>query len=326
MKSGGSLSLLPRFSPPPRGRRDGRPTRILVTGAGGLLGNRLAELAAKKGHEVFSAYKEHLPLHGEPVLLDITDEGAVRKTISRVQPQAIINTAALTDVDRCEAEPDLAILVNSQSVVHLANAAREAGAFLVQVSTDYVFNGERGEYSESDTPDPINIYGRSKLGGELASKSAGEGRWCISRTSVVYGWGRSYRPNAATYVHEKLSKGEKVSMVKDQYSSPTLNTSLGAMIIEVAERRISGIIHTAGATRLNRYDFALGLADTLGLDKKLISAVEAAQLSWKARRPRDSSLNVGMARRLLAQKPIEVREAYERFRKELVELKGSQQA
>lgn len=262
-------------------------------------------------------YKAHPPSSGEPVRLDITDEDMVMKVILRVRPQAIVNTAALTDVDRCEAEPDQAFLVNSHSVRYLANAARELGAFFVQVSTDYVFNGEKREYSESDAPEPVNVYGRSKLGGETSCKYAGEGHWCIARTSVVYGWGRSFRHNAATFVIEKLSKGERVSMAKDQYSSPTLNTNLGKMLIDIAERRISGVIHTAGATRLSRYEFALGLAKTFDLDNELVSPVGAAELKWKARRPRDSSLDVRMAQRLLAQKPIEVKEACELFRNEM---------
>ncbi len=113
-------------------------------------------------------------------------------------------------------------------------------------------------------------------------------------------------------------------MVKDQHSSPTLNTNLATMILEIVERRVSGIIHTAGAARLSRYDFALGLAESLGLNKQLISAVDARQIQWKARRPRDSSLNVARANRELTQKPLEIRKAYEKFREESLEAKSSQ--
>ncbi len=227
-------------------------------------------------------------------------------------------------MDRCEAEPDLAFLVNSKAVGHLANAAKKAETYFVQLSTDYVFDGEKGNYSETDPPHPINSYGLSKLEGERASKAPGEGKWCVARASVVYGWGRPHRPNAATFVYEKLSKGEPVSMVWDQYSSPTINTNLATMILEIVERRVSGIIHTAGASRLSRYDFALGLAETLGLNKQLISAVDAGNMHWKARRPRDSSLNVGRANRELTQKPLEIRKAYEKFRQESVEAKSAQ--
>ncbi len=213
--------------------------------------------------------------------------------------------------------------MNSKAVGHLANAAKDAEAFFVQVSTDYVFDGEKGNYSETDPPHPINSYGLSKLEGERASKAPGEGGWCIARASVVYGWGRSHRPNAATYVYEKLSKGEPISMVKDQYSSPTLNTNLGTMILEIVERGVSGIIHTAGAARLSRYDFALGLAEASGLNKQLLSATDAEHMHWKAKRPRDSSLNVGRANRTLTQKPLEIRKAYEKFLEESPPTKSS---
>ena len=288
------------------------------------MGNRLAENASLKGLEVFSAYKEHIPQHGKPVRLDIADEGQVGKAVSEIRPHLIVNTAGLTDVDRCEIEPDLASLVNGESVRHIANAASEADSFLVQVSTDGVFDGEKGRYSETDPPHPINTYGLSKLEGERAAEALGEGSWCIARTSVLYGRGRPWRPNAATYVYEKLSKGERVFMVTDQYSNPTLNTNLAAMILEIAERRISGIIHTTGATRLSRYDFAIRLAKTLDCDERLITAAGANDMHWRAKRPRDSSLDVTRATRILSEKPLPIDTALEELRRELEKAKSSQ--
>ncbi len=248
--------------------------------------------------------------------MDITDEKQVKGSILAARPQVIINTAAVTDVDRCEDDPDVAFLVNATAVRYLAEDAREVNAFFVQLSTDYVFDGAKGHYSENDIPQPANKYGQSKLEGELASKAAGEDRCCVARTSVVYGWGRAHRPNAATYTYEKLRKGEKVSMVRDQFSSPTLNTSLAEMILEIVEHETPGILHLAGATRLSRYDFALRLAEVTGLPENLISAVDANQLSWKAKRPRDSSLDVIKATRVLTRGPIQIHEALKLFREE----------
>jgi dTDP-4-dehydrorhamnose reductase len=268
------------------------------------------------GHHVFSCYKEHKPAYGNPTLLDQTNERQVRQAISEIQPEAIINTAAVTDVDQCEENGNIASLVNATSVSYVANSARECEAFLVQVSTDYVFDGERGGYSESDSPNPINKYGLSKLEGEQAATAAGDGNVCIARTSVVYGWGRPQRPNAATYVYDRLSKHEKISMVRDQFSSPTLNTNLAHMLVEIAERRLPGTIHVAGATRLNRFDFAVGLAENLGLDESLIQPISVSDMKWKAKRPRDSSLDVTKALRVLAHKPYSIDRAYTEFQKE----------
>ncbi len=229
--------------------------------------------------------------------------------ISQTRPDVIINAAALTDVDLCESRPDMAHLINATSVDYLATAAREHGSFLVQVSTDYVFSGDKGGYSETVTPNPINQYGLSKLKGEEAARQAGEESWSIARASVVYGWGRTHRPNAATYVYDKLSKLDSISIVSDQYSSPTLNTNLAEMVTEIAKRRIGGIMHTSGATRLNRYDLALDIARTFGFNENLISPIDSKSLNWRAKRPADSSLKTAKASRTLSNQPLEVEEA-----------------
>jgi dTDP-4-dehydrorhamnose reductase len=281
------------------------------------LGNRLAELALQSGHDVISGYREHLPLHGKPIALDLTHASEVGKVVSQVHPDAIINTAAMTDVDRCELEPEAAFSANARAVSNVARAAKETDSFLVQVSTDYVFDGKRGSYSENDETRPVNKYGESKLEGEKAVKNELDGeRWSIARSSVVYGWGRASRPNAATYVYEKLAKGESIRMVRDQFCSPTLNTNLSAMLVEIAERELPGIIHLAGATRLNRFDFAIGLAKTFGLDATLITAVHTNDLKWKARRPEDSSLMVARAQGLLRAAPLNIDHAYEALHRE----------
>ena len=254
-----------------------------------------------------------MPTFGTPISLDVTDEVSVRKRISRIEPDVIVNSAALTDVDKCEVDPQLARDLNSTSVEHLAISAKESSCFLVQVSTDFVFDGTTGNYSEHDRPHPINQYGLTKLAGEEAAKNCGEGRWSVARASVVYGWGRPQRPNAATYISDSLSKGQKIFIVKDQYSSPTLNTNLAQMVIEISERQLPGIIHTAGATRLSRYDFALGLANLMKLEKKLILPTEAGNIEWKAKRPMDSSLKVSRAASQLANRPMEIDEAYCQF-------------
>ena len=276
---------------------------------------KLVQVARGRGHQVFAAYKEHPPTFGTPVSLDITDEVSVYKTISRIEPDVIVNSAALTDVDKCEVNPQLARDLNSTSVEYLVGSAKESSCFFVQISTDFVFDGTTGNYSENDRPNPINQYGLTKLSGEEAAKKCEEGRWSVARASVVYGWGRPERPNAATYIIDSLSKGRKIFIAKDQYSSPTLNTNLALMVIEISERHLPGIIHTSGATRRSRYDFALGLADRWKppLERKLILPTEAGNIQWTAKRPLDSSLQVSRAASLLANRPLEIDEAYRQF-------------
>ncbi len=283
------------------------------------MGNRLVELALQKGHEVISGYKDHFPVHGNPLALDLTRSADVMRALSEVHPDAVINTSAMTDVDRCELEPEAAFSANSKAVSNIAIAAKETESFVVQVSTDYVFDGERGSYSENDEPRPVNKYGETKLEGEKAIASGlDKEMWSIARSSVIYGWGRASRPNAATFVYEKLSRGENIRMARDVFASPTLNTSLGSMLIEIAERKLPGIIHVAGATRLSRFDFATGLAKTFGLDASLIRAVQAQDLRWTAKRPADSSLKVGRAQKLLRSVPLDIEKAYEALHHEHV--------
>jgi dTDP-4-dehydrorhamnose reductase len=286
--------------------------KLLITGAGGLLGNRLAELATEAGHIVYSLDYSHPSAHGNALLVDIGDEFAIRKTLTETTPDVVIHTASITDVDLCETNPQLAMRVNGEATGFLSAACRETGSHLIYVSTDYVFDGTRGQYSEEDKPTPINTYGRSKLLGEEEMTRHGS-QGCITRTSVLYGWGRPSRPNFATWVHSKLAANEQIKVVTDQFASPTLNTHLAKMLLEVAERRIQGILHVAGSTRISRYEFAVMLAKQFGFNENLLTPVQAEATGWKARRPLDSSLNVSKAQKLLTNTPTPLSKALEEF-------------
>lgn len=244
--------------------------------------------------------------------MDITNLAAVRKAFADTTPDVVFHTASLTDVDLCEKDPKLAMKVNGEATGFIAKVCKETGSYLVYVSTDYVFDGMRGQYSEEDGPAPINAYGRSKLLGE-EEMARYRPRGCVARTSVVYGWGRSYRPNFATWVHSKLAANEQVRVVSDQFASPTLNTHLAKMLLEVAERQMKGVLHVAGSTRINRYEFAVMLAKQFGFNENLITPIQAQAANWKARRPVDSSLNVSKAQGILTSKPVTLDQAVSEF-------------
>lgn len=268
-------------------------TKILITGASGLLGHALVKQATEKGYNVCSIYREHKPESGRAVHLDITDERSVNECVQKERPGVVVNTASVTDVDLCEREPELARSVNGSAAGILADVCDKVNAFLVQMSTDYVFDGTKGNYNENDSPAPVNEYGSSKLLGEqLVMKHENT---CVARASVVFGWGRAFRPNFGTWLYGKLSKGERVNVVSDQFASPTLNTNLASMVLDLGERGTRGLIHVAGATRASRYDFAIKLAMQLNFDPKLVTPVKSDSSSWIAKRPLDSSLNVTKA-------------------------------
>ena len=178
-----------------------------------------------------------------------------------------------------------------------------------------MFDGERGLYREGDKPAPINVYGRSKLLGEEQLQHSTP-NYLMARTSVVYGWGRQQRPNFATWLIGKLKAGESAKIVSDQFASPTFNTHLAQMLLEAAERRLNGIIHMAGATRINRFNFSMELARAFGFDQALLSQTDANPTTWSALRPRDSSLDVSKATTMLSAKPISIEEALQQFRAE----------
>jgi dTDP-4-dehydrorhamnose reductase len=292
-------------------------TKIFVTGASGLLGQRLVTLATSKGYDVCSLYHTHAPKGGRPVRVDLTDAKAVNDCVQAETPDAVINTASMTNVDLCERQPESAMQMNANAPRMLAESCDRADAFLVHVSTDYVFDGNKGNYAENDEPDPINHYGRSKLQGEREVTSYEYS--CVARTSVVYGWGE-HRTNFGTWLYDNLIASKAVNAVTGQYASPTFNGDLARMVLELAERRIRGIVHVAGATRASRYEFAVRLAKEFHFDTKLIVPVESSYIGWVAKRPRDSSLNVAKAMEILNNKPVELDEALRQFAREAPQI------
>jgi dTDP-4-dehydrorhamnose reductase len=272
--------------------------KILITGASSLPGYRVTLEALRRRYEVVGLYHTHqIPIEDEKlkkVLIDISQLDNLRRLIIEEDPDIIIHMAALGDVDLCEKDKELAWKTTVEPSMEIASIASRIGCFTVYLSTDYVFDGERGDYREYDTPNPVNYYGLTKLMGEIAFRSS-----CLSyaivRASSIYGFGPG-RMNFAKYLVEKLKAGETVKALIDQYTSPTQATLLGRAVIEIAEEKMKGIFHIVGE-RMSRYEFAVKVADVLGLDKSLIQTAEMKEMKWLAKRPRDSSLNYDETKR-----------------------------
>ena len=282
--------------------------KLLITGASGLLGQKVTQLSLEEGHDVYSTYKEHPTNLGNPTKLDLTDQNQVLRIINTLKPEAIIHTAAYTNVDDCEINQDLAWKINAEATKNIAEASAKISAHLTYVSTDYIFDGKKGSYTEQDGTNPISYYAFTKLKGEEAVKKHAN-TWCIARPSVLYGWGPKYKLNFATWLIINLQQRKEVKVLTDQYVSPTLNTNLADMLLEITERKITGILHTAGATRVSRHEFALKLAEVFNLNIDLVKPAKMNEMPWRAKRPRDSSLNVSKALTLLNQKPLKLDQA-----------------
>jgi dTDP-4-dehydrorhamnose reductase len=268
------------FLPP--GSWGARTMRILLTGGSGQFGRAFRQAAR---HEVLA------PGHAE---LPIDDAAAVQAHVARAAPDCIVHAAAMTDVDACERDPARAHAVNAAGSAHLAAAAARAGARMVLLSTDYVFDGKKGRYRETDAPNPLNAYGRSKLEGERLAQAALPGL-CVARTSVVFS---STRNNFVLWVRRSLCAGTPVKAARDQWVTPTAAADLAAQVAALIDAKASGLHHTAGAERLSRLEMAQRIAAHAGLDPAPIQGVAMDELPWVAPRPRDSSLDTSKVARL----------------------------
>lgn len=277
--------------------------RILVTGSGGLLGSRLVPVLSEN-YEVMPSHNMHA-IHSNSVRMDIVDKGMVSKIISDLRPNVIVHAAAETNVDKCENSKKFAWSVNVEGTRNIAESCASVGARLIYVSTDYVFDGDKGFYTESDSPNPVNYYGLTKLKGEESVRHICKD-FVIARPSVLYGW-HPRKLNFATWVIDSLRRGRKISVVEDHFNSPTLADNLAEMILRIVEKDLRGIYHTAGEERINRYEFAIKAAKAFELDESLITPLRMGELKvWKARRPRDSSLSVEKVRQQTFVKPVSV--------------------
>ena len=292
--------------------------KLLITGASGLYGSKLAKIASTKGFEVYSGYNKDPPTFGIPVQFDVSAKEQVEKTFKKVKPEIVVHAATLTDVDRCETDKQLAWKINVEGTRHMVEETRKMEAFLIYISTDYVFNGNKGLYVENSRPDPINYYGFTKLKAEEYVKAMVD-KYCIARTSVIFGSvPATGKVNFALWLLNKLKRNEKINIITDQWNSPTLNTNLAEMTIEIVERQLNGVFHLSGATRISRYDFAMLLSKIFAFETNLIHPIKAEDLTMIAKRPKDSSLNISKAKNLLKNQPIPIHSALKKLKKELI--------
>lgn len=272
--------------------------RILLTGATGLLGYNLLNHLAKRGYEVIATYHETFAstrkIDIKWINVDLEKEQEIIKAVRSLKPDAIIHAAAYTDVDGCEVNKEKAFRVNYLATKAIAHSASKLGSFVVYVSTDYVFDGERGMYREGDAPNPVNFYGLTKLLGETVVLSILPESSLIIRTSGLYGYSPTGKKNFGINALERLLKNEEVHAFYDQYLSPTYVHSLADNTIKALEKKITGIIHLAGE-RLSRYEFAMLIARILKVNEALVKPVPMCGAKLIARRPKDSSLDTSKA-------------------------------
>jgi dTDP-4-dehydrorhamnose reductase len=263
--------------------------RILITGANGLVGQKVCEQLLKDENlELIATSKSacKLPVAGPYFqLLDITDNAAVLRCVETIRPQVVINCAGITQVDQCEEDKALSWKVNVEAVGNLIAACGKVNARLVQLSTDFVFDGLTGMYTENDVPSPVNYYGVCKLEAErMIAQSLVD--YAIVRTVLVYGvTAKMTRSNLVFWVKGALEKGEAIHVVDDQFRTPTLAEDLAKACIDLSCSCNNGVYHVSGNDYLSVIDFAYQVADFWGLNKGLISPISSYSLSQLGKRP-----------------------------------------
>lgn len=289
--------------------------RVLITGANGLLGQELVRLMSRyPEYDVLATARDSTPRYdggsGGFAPLDVTVVDDVRRVFQDFTPTVVINCAALTQVDRCETNRDDCWKVNAEAVEHLALQCHHAGAHLIQVSTDFVFNGQNGPYREDARPDPVNFYGKSKQAAENAARGAGLDKWSIARTVLVYGTGENLaRSNFALWVIDKLTAGESIRVVTDQWRTPTYAPDLAAGIERIARYGKNGVFHLSGRELTSIYEFARTVADVFDLDDGLIRPTDGSEFQQTAARPAKTGFIILKAETELGYKPRTMKQA-----------------
>lgn len=286
--------------------------KILITGGSGLLGSNIAKLAAPKFETTATYYKNRIDLHGVAFIgVDLTWKEDADK-ISELKPGLIIHTAALTNIDYCEEHPKEAHNHNVLASRNIAAAAKKAGAYLIHISTDCVFDGESGNYKEEDKTGPINVYGKTKLEAEQSVLSVYPGS-CVVRTNI-YGWNTLNKFSLAEWMIDRLETGKELPGFQDVRFSPILVNDLAQVLFELYQKKYEGILHAASREACSKLEFAQMIAEVFGYDAQCIKSVSYRDVGLRAPRGQDMSLDTSKARSVLGRELPDIRGGLERMK------------
>lgn len=277
--------------------------KVLVIGGTGLVGNALVRAWSARGADVAAAtYHCHA---ASPFLqLDMQDEARVREILGKHRPAVVAVPAANPFVDYCERHPEQTRKVNVDGTLNVARACRDLSARMIFYSSDYVFDGAKGVYTEEDATCPINEYGRQKAEAERGVLAA-DPRNLVIRTSGAYGW--QWEPkNFVLQIRAKLSAGQEMSVADDVRYNPTYAENLAEITAELVETGAGGIFHVVGADEIVRYAFALRAARAFGLDESLLKPAPMSTLASATPRPKESSLRTDKVRAAVSVPPLGV--------------------
>jgi dTDP-4-dehydrorhamnose reductase len=284
--------------------------KILLTGANGLLGQKLVQLIPDQpGFELIATGRgeNRNPESGRKryryLSMDTTSREEVLSTVAAVKPDYIIHTAAMTNVDQCEQDKEGCLKNNVDAVKYLVEASEINNVFLLHLSTDFIFDGADGPYNEDALPNPISFYGESKLEAEkIVLKS--RCRWAIARTVLVYGLAHDMsRSNIILWVKNSLESGKNIQVVNDQWRTPTLAEDLATGCFLIVKKEATGVFNISGSDFLSPYQMAIMTADYFNLNKSLITETDGTKFSQPAKRPPRTGFDISKAQNILGFAP-----------------------
>ncbi len=301
--------------------------KILITGSNGLLGQKLVALLSQDpSHQVIATSRgaNRLSSQGGYTYesMDIIDAAQVSGVLKKYLPDAIVHTAAMTNVDECHINRTMATTLNVEAVKHLIDGTRETGAFLLHLSTDFVFDGKDGPYAEDAVPNPVNFYGETKLEAERLIQESGI-HWAIVRTVLVYGIAEGMsRSNIILWVKNSLEQGKTLQVVDDQWRTPTLAEDLAAGCSLIVKKRAHGMFNISGKDFLTPYDMAIKTAEFFNLDKSLINKANADNFQQPAMRPPKTGFIIDKAIKELGFQPHSFEEGILRISEQVARRKS----
>jgi dTDP-4-dehydrorhamnose reductase len=302
--------------------------KFLITGSNGLLGQKLVEKLLHKNYKVIATSRgscrwaiQHSNYSYEE--LDITNFDNVKNVFEKHLPDVIINTAAMTNVDACELHPYDCFMQNTKSVQWMVSVLETLQnnhytPHFIHLSTDFIFDGTKKMLTEEDVPNPLSIYAKSKLEAEKIIQQSALKKWAIARTILVYGLSRNMsRTNIVLWVKQSLEQKKPISIVTDQFRTPTLAEDLADGCILIAEKEATGIFNIGGKDYMSIYELACRVADFFGLDKSLIQPSKSTDIQQPAKRPPMTGLDITKAQRVLGYQPHSFEEGLKLIQEQL---------
>ncbi len=297
--------------------------KILITGSNGLLGQNLLELFLKdpENYKVvgFSRGENRSGRTDfEYHAIDLTNQQLLEEKIKQIQPNFIINTAAMTNVDACENDKEGCYDLNVHVVEYLAAVCSEINAHLIHISTDFIYDGVKGNYTEEDIPNPLSYYGETKLLSEKRLQDSNI-NYTILRTILVYGLVKDMsRNNIVLWVKESLENKKEITIVDDQYRAPTYVEDLALACKVSIDKKATGIFNISSNQLLSIYEIAQEIADAFGLDKNLIKPISTSTLNQTASRPAKTGFDLTKTNKELEFYPNSFKEDLQRFKQKII--------